>query len=36
MPTPPLPDDLVELLRQPNPCVIATVRGDGHPVTVAT
>lgn len=26
----------LELLRQPNPAVMATVRSDGHPVTVAT
>ena len=36
MPRPPLPDDLRALLEEPNPCVIATVRKDGHPVTVAT
>ena len=36
MPHPPLPDDLRELLEKPNPSVIATLRKDGHPVTVAT
>jgi PPOX class probable F420-dependent enzyme len=36
MPVPPLPDDLRALLEKPNPAVIATVRPDGHPVTVAT
>ncbi len=36
MPKPPLPDDVRELLAKPNPAVIATVRPDGHPVSVAT
>ena len=36
MPRPPLPDDLRELLEKPNPSVIATLRKDGQPVTVAT
>jgi PPOX class probable F420-dependent enzyme len=36
VPTPPLPDDLRELLEKPNPAVVATLRGDGAPVTVAT
>lgn len=36
MPKPPIPDDLVELLRKPNPAVMATVRPDGAPVSVAT
>ena len=36
MPHPPLPDDLCALLDKPNPAVVATVRKDGHPVTVAT
>lgn len=36
MPKPPLPDDLVEVLRRPNPAVMATVRADGAPVSVAT
>jgi len=36
MPTPPLPDALRELLARPNPAVMATLRSDGHPVTVPT
>lgn len=36
MPTPPLPDRIVEMLRQPNPAVMATLGADGRPVTVAT
>lgn len=36
MPTSPLPDELRELLAKPNPAVIATVRPDGQPVSVAT
>jgi PPOX class probable F420-dependent enzyme len=36
MPTSPLPDSLRALLARPNPAVMATVRADGHPVTVAT
>lgn len=36
MPTSPLPDELRALLAKPNPAVIATVRADGQPVTVAT
>jgi PPOX class probable F420-dependent enzyme len=36
VPTSPLPDELRELLAKPNPAVIATVRPDGQPVTVAT
>ena len=36
MPHPPLPDDLRALLEKPNPSVIATLRKDGQPVTVAT
>lgn len=31
-----IPDALVERLRHPNPAVMATVRADGSPVTVAT
>lgn len=31
-----LPDDVRALLAKPNPAVIATVRPDGQPVTVAT
>jgi len=36
MANPPLPDDVRALLERPNPAVIATVRADGQPVTVAT
>ncbi|WP_336923969.1 TIGR03618 family F420-dependent PPOX class oxidoreductase [Aquipuribacter sp. SD81] len=36
MPVPPLPDDVTELLRRPNPAVMATLGKDGRPVTVAT
>lgn len=36
MPAPPLPAHLVELLAKPNPAVMATVRPDGTPVSVAT
>lgn len=36
MPRPPLPDDVVALLAKPNPAVMATVRPDGAPVSVAT
>ncbi len=36
MPTLPLPDPLRELLAKPNPAVVATLRRDGAPVTVAT
>jgi PPOX class probable F420-dependent enzyme len=36
MPSTPLPDDILEFLRQPNPAVMATVAADGRPVTVAT
>ncbi|MBW9204970.1 PPOX class F420-dependent oxidoreductase [Mumia sp. zg.B17] len=36
MSKPPLPDEAIALLRRPNPCVIATVRQDGSPVTTAT
>lgn len=36
MAKPPLPDDVVELLKKPNPAVMATVRPDGGPVSVAT
>lgn len=36
MPEPPLPDEIVAVLRKPNPAVIATLRRDGQPVTVAT
>lgn len=36
MPASPIPDELRTLLVKPNPAVIATVRGDGHPVSVPT
>ncbi len=36
MSTPPLPDDVRDLLAKPNPAVITTVRPDGQPVSVAT
>lgn len=36
MPPTPLPDDLRAMLAKPNPSVIATLRSDGQPVTVAT
>ncbi|MGW0335752.1 PPOX class F420-dependent oxidoreductase [Streptomyces sp. NPDC003011] len=36
MSKPPLPDEAVELLRRPNPCVMATLRSDGTPVSAAT
>jgi PPOX class probable F420-dependent enzyme len=36
MPTPPLTDEARTLLEQPNPAVIAVVKPDGQPVSVAT
>src|ERR1700755_1363853 len=36
MPPTPLPERVLDLLRQPNPAVMATVAADGRPVTVAT
>jgi PPOX class probable F420-dependent enzyme len=36
MTAPPLPDDVRDLLAKPNPAVIASLRPDGQPVTVAT
>lgn len=36
MAKPPLPSDVVELLRQANPAVMATVTPSGAPVSVAT
>src|SRR4051812_25269214 len=36
MPTTPIPGPVLELLRRPNPAVMATVAADGRPVTVAT
>jgi PPOX class probable F420-dependent enzyme len=36
MPKPPLPPQLEEFLRQPNPAVIASLRPDGSPHSAAT
>ena len=36
MSKPPLPAAAVEMLRQPNPAVITTLRPDGQPVSTAT
>jgi hypothetical protein len=36
MPKPPLPDDVLELLRRPNPAVVAVQMPSGHPMSVAT
>jgi PPOX class probable F420-dependent enzyme len=36
MPELPFPDDVRDLLAKPNPAVVATLRSDGHPVSVAT
>lgn len=36
MPRPPLPDDVAELLRRPNPAVVAVLTPSGHPMSVAT
>ncbi|GAB2577020.1 PPOX class F420-dependent oxidoreductase [Streptomyces capparidis] len=36
MSKPPLPPEAVAMLRRPNPCVIATLRSDGTPVSTAT
>ena len=36
MPALPMPDDVAALLARPNPAVMATVRPDGAPVSVAT
>jgi PPOX class probable F420-dependent enzyme len=36
VPTLPLPPELDEFLRRPNPAVVATVRPDGSPHTAAT
>jgi hypothetical protein len=33
---PPLPPQLDEFLRRPNPCVIATLQPDGGPNSVGT
>ncbi|MFE6336421.1 PPOX class F420-dependent oxidoreductase [Streptomyces sp. NPDC057798] len=36
MSKPPLPDEAQELLRRPNPAVMATLRSDGTPVSTPT
>ncbi|MFD5447985.1 PPOX class F420-dependent oxidoreductase [Streptomyces sp. NPDC003470] len=36
MSKPPLPPEAVDLLRRPNPCVMATLRSDGSPVSTPT
>jgi nitroimidazol reductase NimA-like FMN-containing flavoprotein (pyridoxamine 5'-phosphate oxidase superfamily) len=36
MPKPPLPPEIDEFLKEPNPAVIATLQSDGSPNTVAT
>jgi PPOX class probable F420-dependent enzyme len=36
MSKPPLPPEAVDLLRRANPCVMATVRSDGTPVSTPT
>ena len=36
MPATPVPRDVEEFLRRPNPAVVATLRPDGSPHTVAT
>jgi PPOX class probable F420-dependent enzyme len=36
MPSAPVPAEVDEFLRRPNPAVVASVRGDGSPHTVAT
>ena len=36
MATPPVPESIAKILAQPNPAVMATVRPDGAPVSVAT
>ena len=36
MATPPVPENIAQILAQPNPAVMATVRPDGAPVSVAT
>ncbi len=36
MPKPPLPDDVAELLRRPNPAVVAVLMPSGDPMSVAT
>ena len=36
MPPAPLPSEVIELIRRPNPAIIASVRSDGAPHTTAT
>ncbi|HEV3358601.1 MAG TPA: TIGR03618 family F420-dependent PPOX class oxidoreductase [Pseudonocardiaceae bacterium] len=36
MPKPPVPGEISDMLANPNPAIIATVRPDGQPVSVAT
>jgi PPOX class probable F420-dependent enzyme len=36
MPKPPLPDDVLALLREPNPAVVAVLMPSGNPMSVAT
>ncbi len=36
MPRPPLPPDIDEFFRRPNPAVVASIRSNGTPHTVAT
>jgi PPOX class probable F420-dependent enzyme len=36
MPNPPLPDELQALLKEPHPAVMASLKADGSPLTVAT
>jgi PPOX class probable F420-dependent enzyme len=36
MPPPPVPPEIVAFLREPNPAVVATLRADGSPHSVAT
>ena len=36
MPAAPIPPEIEEFLRKPNPAVVATIRPDGSPHTVAT
>jgi len=36
VPEPPVPPEVDDFLREPNPAVIATLRADGSPHTVAT
>ena len=36
MPPPPVPPEIEAFLREPNPAVVATLRPDGSPNTVAT